>query len=153
MKSYWQLKKHLHETLFEETVIEYDLDGKSEEEIVAFLKKMGIDYHIDEDGMIYIEDEDVDGEDQKSESLEEGSAVRKVVIRKGRKKIVFKCKPGQKKIGARTCKVRKSSDLAKMKRRAKRSARKSRSKRSAATRKRKRSNIRRKTMGLNKKKR
>lgn len=75
--------------------------------------------------------------------LDEGVAQRKIVIRGGKRKIIFRCKPGEKKINRR-CARRKSSDLAKMKRRAKRSARKSKSKRGRTLRKRRISMKRRK---------
>lgn len=143
MKSYWDFRHYLKEKTEEQT-IEFDLDGKSDEEIRAFLDSQGIAYEY-EDGYFYIDDAEDD-------DLQEASAQRKVVIRKGMKKIIFKCGAGKKKVG-RNCIVRKSSELAKMKRRAKRTALKSKSKRSGAARKRKRSNKRRSTMGLNKKKR
>lgn len=145
MKSYWQMKAYLQEQLSEETIM-FDLEGKTEEEIRDFLETMGIDYSV-EDGIFYVED------DEEEEEIQEESARRKIVIRKGRKKIIFKCGPGKKKVGKMTCAVRKSSDLMKMKLRAKRSARKSKTKRTAANRKRKVSNTRRSTMGLNRNKR
>jgi hypothetical protein len=79
--------------------------------------------------------------------MNEGTAQRKVVIRNGKRKIIFKCKPGEKKIGPRRCVRRKSSELAKMRRRARRAARKSKNKRGRALRKRKISLRRRKTLG------
>jgi hypothetical protein len=79
--------------------------------------------------------------------LDEGTAQRKVVIRGGKRKIIFKCKPGEKKIGPRRCVRRKSSELAKMRRRARRAARKSKNKRGRALRKRRISLRRRKTLG------
>lgn len=144
MKSYWEMKRYLKEETEEQT-IEFDLDGKSEEEIKAFLDSQGIQYTM-EDGYFYIDDADTE------DDLQEASAKRKIVIRKGMKKIIFKCGPGKKKVG-RNCMIRKSSELAKIKRRARRSAIKSKSKRGAASRKRTRSNKRRSTMGLNRKKR
>jgi len=78
--------------------------------------------------------------------LDEGVAQRKIVIRGGKRKVIFRCKPGEKKIGRR-CARRKSSDLAKMRRRARRAARKSKSKRGRALRKRRLSLRRRKTIG------
>lgn len=143
MKSYWDFRNYLKEETEEQT-IEFDLDGKSEEEIKAFLDSQGISYEY-EDGYFYIDDAE-------DEDLQEASAKRKVVIRKGMKKIIFKCGAGKKKVG-RSCVVRKGSELSKIKRRAKRSAMKSRSKRIGASRKRKRSNKKRSTMGLNKRKR
>jgi hypothetical protein len=81
--------------------------------------------------------------------LDEGMAKRKIVIRGGKRKIIFRCKPGEKKI-KRRCVRRKSSELAKMRRRARRAARKSKSKRGRALRKRRISLRRRKTIGGNK---
>jgi|LauGreDrversion4_2_1035121.scaffolds.fasta_scaffold21735_2 hypothetical protein len=69
--------------------------------------------------------------------LIEASAKRKVVIRRGKRKVIFKCAPGQKKVGPRRCVKRPSRDLMKMKRRARRAARKARRKRSQANRRRK----------------
>jgi len=68
--------------------------------------------------------------------LREGIAKRKIVVRKGKRKILFRCKPGEKKVG-RTCRRIPSSQLTKLKRRAKIAARKSRSKRVRAQRRRK----------------
>lgn len=67
--------------------------------------------------------------------LEEGTAKRKIVVRQGKKKIIFKCGAGQKKVGRR-CVRRPSSDLMKMKRRARISARKAKRKRGASNRRR-----------------
>lgn len=78
--------------------------------------------------------------------LDEGVAQRKIVVRGGKRKVIFRCKPGEKKIGRR-CARRKSSELAKMRRRARRAARKSKSKRGRALRKRRISLRRRKTLG------
>jgi len=144
MKSYWDFRHYLKEETKEQT-IEFDLDGKSDEDIKAFLDSQGIAYEY-EDGYFYIDDSEHD-----EEGLQEASAQRKVVIRKGMKKIIFKCGAGKKKVG-RNCIVRKSSELAKLKRRAKRTALKSKSKRSGAARKRKRSNKKRSTMGLKRRK-
>jgi len=73
--------------------------------------------------------------DQNITFITEGSAKRKIVIRKGKRKVVFQCEPGQKKLGRR-CVKRPQKDIAKLKRRAKRAARKSKSKRKSALRKR-----------------
>jgi hypothetical protein len=78
--------------------------------------------------------------------LLEGVAKRKIVIRNGKRKIIFRCKPGEKKINRR-CVRRKSSELQRMRRRAKRAARKSKSKRGRALRKRRISLRRRRTIG------
>lgn len=76
--------------------------------------------------------------------ISEGAAKRKIVIRKGRRKIVFQCPPGQKKI-SRRCIRRPAKEIQKLRRRAKRAARKAKSKRSSAIRKRKISLKRRKS--------
>jgi hypothetical protein len=68
--------------------------------------------------------------------LSEGVAKRTLVVRKGQRKVIFKCKPGEKKIGRR-CVQRKASELNRMKRRAKIAARKARAKKSSASRLRK----------------
>lgn len=78
--------------------------------------------------------------------LDEGVAKRKVVIRGGKRKVIFRCKPGEKKI-KRRCVRRKSSELAKMRRRARRAARKSKNKRGRALRKRRLSLRRRRSIG------
>lgn len=147
MKSFWDFKSYLKEQT-DDGVIEFVLDDKTKEEVIAFLAKYDIEYVEGEDGIIYVAGDD----DEKEEPLDEASATRKIVIRKGRKKIIFKCGPGKKKVG-KTCIVRKSSELMRMKRRAIKSARKSRSKRSQSNRLRKRSNTKRSTMGLNRRKR
>jgi hypothetical protein len=71
-----------------------------------------------------------------SNVLNEGIPKRTLVIRKGKRKILFKCGPGQMKVG-RSCRRRPTSQLNKMKRRAKISARKARKRRQIAGRKRK----------------
>ncbi len=65
----------------------------------------------------------------------EGSAKRKIVVRRGRRKVIFQCPPGQKKVGRR-CIKRSSKDLMKIKRRARRAARKARKSRGRAARRR-----------------
>jgi hypothetical protein len=80
-----------------------------------------------------------------SEFLTEGVAQRKIVVRAGKRKIIFRCKPGEKKFG-KLCRKRNSRDLLKMKRSARKAARKSRSKRNSAKRKRNMSLRRRKTL-------
>lgn len=69
-------------------------------------------------------------------SLLEGTPKRTLAIRGGKRKVLFKCAPGQMKIG-RSCRRRPTAQLNKMKRRARISARKSRKKRRLANRKRK----------------
>ena len=77
--------------------------------------------------------------------LTEASAQRKIVIRAGKRKIIFKCPPGYKRI-KRTCRKRPSSELAKLKRRARRAARKSKGKRARAVKRRKISLRRRRSL-------
>jgi hypothetical protein len=84
------------------------------------------------------------------EFLFEGVAKRTVAIRGGKRKILFRCGPGQMKVG-RTCRRRPSAQLNKMKRRARVSARKARKKRRLANRKRKIS-MRRRSVLVRKKK-
>jgi len=83
--------------------------------------------------------------------LDEGSVQRKIVVRNGKRKVIFRCKPGEKKI-QRRCVRRKSSELSKMRRRARRAARKSKSKRGRALRKRRISLRRRKGIAGSKRK-
>ena len=68
--------------------------------------------------------------------LIEGIAKRKLVVRKGKRKVLFRCKPGEKKVG-RQCRRIPSSQLTKLKRRARLAARKARTKRVRAQRRRK----------------
>jgi hypothetical protein len=68
--------------------------------------------------------------------LMEGIAKRKMVVRKGKRKVLFRCKPGEKKVG-RQCRRIPSSQLTKLKRRARLAARKARTKRVRAQRRRK----------------
>ena len=71
-----------------------------------------------------------------AEELTEASPVRKVVVRGGKRKVVFRCPPGQKKI-KRRCVRRPAAELARVRRGARRAARKAKSKRSRANRRRK----------------
>lgn len=68
--------------------------------------------------------------------IQEGTAQRTVSVRGGKRKIIFKCGPGQMKVG-RSCRRIPTTRLNKMKRRARISARKARGKRRLANRKRK----------------
>lgn len=130
-------------------------DKISVDEIVLILEENDFEYTV-EDGGILVEDtfdelmEEFDDydfavtvTDVVAQDLVEASAVRKVVVRKGKRKIIFKCAPGQHKVGKRRCVKTSGRDLMKLKRRAKRSARKSKSKRSQANRRRKISNRKR----------
>ena len=65
--------------------------------------------------------------------LTEGVAKRTIVIRRGQRKVIFKCKPGEKKVGRR-CIQRKAAELNRMKRTAKLSARKAKAKKARAKR-------------------
>jgi uncharacterized protein involved in tellurium resistance len=129
---------------------------------VDYLEQEGIEWE-EEDGVIYIldpveeaditveveENEEIDEEfEVESEMLNEIAAKRKIVVRKGKKRIIFKCAPGFKKKGPRVCVKRPASQLRKMKLTAKRTARKTRGKRAQAKRKRKLSLRKRLTFGL-----
>ena len=115
----------------------------SKEDVLYFLEENNFEYKI-EDGEIFVTDSLEELVEELLEydlmtsasSLLEGSAKRKTVVRRGKRKVIFQCPPGQKKIGRR-CAKRPSKDLLKLKRRAKRAARKARRKRSQANRRRK----------------
>jgi len=68
--------------------------------------------------------------------LTEGSPIRKMVVRGGKRKIIYRCPPGNKKI-KRRCVKRPAGELARLKRSARKAARKARSKRARAIRRRK----------------
>jgi hypothetical protein len=114
------------------------------EELTLFLEENDFDYELTEDTIEVFDSFDelieelseYDIHNPSATELLEASAKRKVVVRRGKRKIIFKCAPGQKKIGRR-CVKRPSRDLMKMKRRARRAARKARRKRSQANRRRK----------------
>ena len=114
------------------------------DDIIAFLDKQDIEYNV-KDGIVYVSDE---SDDETEEELDEAAARRNIVIRKGRKKIIFKCPPGKKKVG-RSCMMRKASQRIKLSKAHRIGARKARSKRSRSNRLRKRSNMKRNSMGLN----
>jgi hypothetical protein len=172
MKPFKDLRDHafasLQRLIFEEFDAELteekivlDMPEFSREDIVAYLEGNGVDWE-EKDGIIYVldpveeaditvevDDDDLDEEFEiQSEMLNEIAAKRKIVVRKGKKKIIFKCAPGFKKTGPRTCVRRQASQLRKMKLRAKRTARKTRGKRATARRKRKLSMRKRLTFGL-----
>ena len=123
-------------------------------ESVEWEEKDGVIYILDpvEEADITVEmeeDEEIEEEIEiESQMLNEVAAKRKIVVRRGKKRIIFKCAPGFKKKGPRTCVKRAAAQLRKMKLSAKRSARKSRGKRSQAKRKRKLSLRKRLTFGL-----
>jgi len=145
-----------------EQKIVLDMPNFSHEDVVDYLEQEGIEWE-EEDGVIYIldpveeaditveveEDEEIEEEfEVKSQMLNEVAAKRKIVVRKGKKRIIFKCAPGFKKKGPRVCVKRPASQLRKMKLTAKRTARKTRGKRAQAKRKRKLSLRKRLTFGL-----
>lgn len=145
-----------------EQKIVLDMPNFSHEDVVDYLDQEGIEWE-EEGGVIYIldpveeaditveveEDEEIEEEfEVESQMLNEVAAKRKIVVRKGKKRIIFKCAPGLKKTGPRTCVRRPASQLRKMKLTAKRTARKTRGKRTQAKRKRKLSLRKRLTFGL-----
>jgi hypothetical protein len=173
MKPFKDLRDHafcsLQRLIFEEFDAELteqkivlDMPNFSREDVVDYLEQEGIEWE-EEDGVIYIldpveeaditveveENEEIDEEfEVESEMLNEVAAKRKIVVRKGKKRIIFKCAPGFKKKGPRVCVKRPASQLRKMKLTAKRTARKTRGKRAQAKRKRKLSLRKRLTFGL-----
>jgi len=173
MKSFKDIRDHafcsLQRIVFEEFDAELteeqivlDMPSLSYEDVVDYLDENEVEWE-EKDGVIYIldavEEAEISIEDDDSEEIEESvdiegemlnevAAKRKIVVRKGRKKILFKCAPGFKKKGPRTCVKRATGQLRKMKLTAKRAARKARGKRSQAKRKRKLSLRKRLTFGL-----
>ncbi len=135
------------------TLLENVITVDTEEErgmVELFLEENYFDFDLLSDSFLIYDSFDEIAEEFLFSTLEvlldEGVAQRKIVIRNGKRKVIFRCKPGEKKIGRR-CARRKSSELAKMRRRARRAARKSKSKRGRALRKRRISLRRRKTIG------
>ena len=173
MKPFKELRDHafasLQRLIFEEFDAELteekivlDMPEFSHEDIVEYLEENGVDWE-EKDGIIYVldpveeaditvevdDDDEIDEEFEiESEMLNEIAAKRKIVVRKGKKRIIFKCAPGFKKTGPRSCVRRQASQLRKMKLRARKTARKSRGKRASARRKRKLSMRKRLTFGL-----
>jgi len=173
MKSFKDIRDHafcsLQRIVFEEFDAELteeqivlDMPSLSYEDVVDYLDENEVEWE-EKDGVIYIldavEEAEISIEDDDSEEIEESvdiegemlnevAAKRKIVVRKGRKKILFKCAPGFKKKGPRTCVKRATGQLRKMKLSAKRAARKASGKRSQAKRKRKLSLRKRLTFGL-----
>ena len=166
MKSFSELLAEAHEAavLLESGVdlhedrLTIDLPDFSQEDLVEYLEANSVAWR-EEDGVIVVEDPVLEAElsfdDELEESIEisgelldEATAKRKIVVRKGKRKLIFKCGPGMMKRGTRTCIRRPGSQLRKMKLRARRSARKSRRKRSVAARKRKISLRKRASLGL-----
>ena len=153
-----------------ETRIILDMPNFSREEVVEYLEDNGVEWEEGEDGVITFldpveeaditveTDDEADDEIEESfeienEMLNEAAAKRKIVVRKGKKRIIFKCGPGMMKKGARVCVRRPGSQLRKLKMRSKRSARKARSKRNVSKRRRKISMRKRLSFGLRPRKR
>jgi len=173
MKPFKELRDHafcsLQRMIFEEFDAELteekivlDMPNFSYEDVVEYLDSEGVEWE-EKDGVIYIldpveeaditvemeEDEEIEEEfEVESQMLNEVAAKRKIVVRRGKKRIIFKCAPGFKKKGARACVKRPASQLRKMKLTAKRASRKARGKRAQAGRKRKLSLRKRLTFGL-----
>jgi len=180
MKDFKDLRDHAFNSLqrlfFEEfdaelteSKIVLDMPKFDREDVIAYLDEEGIEWE-EKDGVIEIldpvEEADIEVEveaeeaDEVEESVEvqteminEASAKRKIVVRRGKKRIIFKCGPGMMKRGPRLCVRRPGSQLRKMRLRSKRSARKARSKRNVAKRKRKLSMRKRLSFGLRPRKR
>jgi hypothetical protein len=180
MKDFKDLRDHafasLQRLFFEEfdaelteSKIVLDMPNFTREDVIAYLDEEGIEWE-EKDGVIEILDPveqadiEVEVEAEEAEEIEESvefetemlgeaSAKRKIVVRKGKKRIIFKCGPGMMKRGPRLCVRRPGSQLRKMKLRSKRSARKARSKRNVAKRKRKLSMRKRLSFGLRPRKR
>ena len=177
MKSFKDIRDHafcsLQRIVFEEFDAELteekivlDMPNFEREDVIAYLEDNDVEWE-EKDGIIYILDpveeaeisieDDDDNEieesvDIESQDLNEAAAKRKIVVRKGRKRIIFKCAPGFKKRGPRVCVRRQTSQLRKMKLRARKAARKARGKKAQARRKRKLSMRKRLTFGLRPKK-
>ncbi len=131
-----------------------DLSNYSSDDIEEYLKSNNVEYTIHNDGTIWITDPVEEAEISISEELEEsfsiseGAARRKIVVRKGKKKILFICGPGMMKRGPRQCVRRPSSSLRKLKFRSRKSARKSKAKRGQSNRRRKISVRKRLSFGI-----
>lgn len=175
MKPFKELRDHafhsLQRIIFEEFDAELsedkivlDMPNFSHEDIVAYLEENGVEWE-EKDGIIFIldpiEEADItvdvgdEDEDEIEEEIEietnminEASATRKIVVRRGKRKIIFKCAPGFMKRGPRTCVKRPATQLRKMKMRSRRAARKARGKKSVARRKRKMSMRKRLSFGI-----
>lgn len=103
-----------------ETRIILDMPNFSREEVVEYLEDNGVEWEEGDDGVITfldpVEEADItvetddEGDDEIEESFEienemlnEAAAKRKIVVRKGKKRIIFKCGLGFMKRGQRTC--------------------------------------------------
>jgi hypothetical protein len=142
--------RQYQEILEEETVIQieefdsnilFNCPKRLQDSVLELLEEEYFDY-IETDSGFIIEESSFDeileilNEYNLKEILHEGSPVRKMVVRAGRRKIIFRCPPGQKKI-KRRCVRRPAGELARLKRSARKAARKARSKRARAARRRK----------------
>ncbi len=141
--------------LKEEKIV-IDLPEYSFEDITEYLNDNEVEYTTDKNGIIWITDPVEQAEISISENIEESfsisideaAAKKKIVVRKGKKKILFMCAPGMMKRGPRQCVRRNATSLRKLKFRSKRSARKSRSKRGQSNRKRRVSVRKRLSFGI-----
>jgi hypothetical protein len=144
--------------ILSEDKIVIDMPNVDREDIIDYLEENGVDY-TEKDGTIYINDpveeaeisiaeKELDEEFDIEFQLDEASAKRKIVVRKGKKRIIFKCAPGMMKRGPRVCVRRPAASLRKLKFTSRRSARKSKSKKNTAKRKRNISLRKRLTFGL-----
>jgi hypothetical protein len=142
--------RQYQEILEEETLIQieesdstiiFNCPERLQDSILDFLEEEYFDY-IETDTGFIIENTSFEEiletieEQNFSEFLTEASAKRKIVIRAGRRKVIFKCPPGFKRV-KRNCIRRPSSELSRLKRRARKAARKSKGKRARAIRRRK----------------
>lgn len=175
MKPFKELRDHAFSSLqrmiseeFEaeltETKIVIDMPGFDRDEVVEYLESEGVEWEESEDGIISILDPveeadiEINPEDETEEieesveietqTINEASAKRKIVVRKGKRRVIFKCAPGMMKKGPRVCVRRPGSQLRKLKLRSKRAARKARSKRNISKRRRKLSLRKRMALGL-----
>ena len=111
MKSFKSIRQHGYLSIFESFVSSFstlseekiviDMPNVDREDIIDYLDENGVDY-TEKDGTIYINDPveeaeisieegELDEEFDIEFQLDEASAKKKIVIRKGRKLIIFKC--------------------------------------------------------------
>ena len=168
MKSFKSIRQHGYLSIFESVVSSFstlseekiviDMPNVDREDIIDYLDENGVDY-TEKDGTIYINDpveeaeisiaeDELDEEFAIEFQLDEAAARKTIVVRKGKKKIIFKCAAGMMKKGPRQCVRRPASSLRKLKFRSKRSARKSKSKRGQSNRRRKISVRKRLSFGI-----
>lgn len=111
------------------------------ESLKEILDEEYFNYDEFEDGFVVLDSSfqelnEVFSEYEFEEILNEASLMRKMVVRAGKRKIIYRCPPGHKKI-KRRCVRRAAGELARLKRSARKAARKARSKRARAIRRRK----------------